>query len=293
MVACNVTLKITGSIPISINIKTAKLIADIKNERTTRLSGEVKEADIIDNGDGAVAAYDLKSPLIRVKNNAAAVVEVYGSHDFKMDNRDRGHIYYKGEGTVSELNETIKGTICREEYSAAPLPVKKDIPTKDSIINGFNRDSLFRLMMARDQQHRGSNHGDSAKYIHEDDAENFICLKWYFEHFGYPHFSDMEYQVGLGAMIMHIDNYENFMQLRDVLLRAVMDGNLLPSTYAYACDRSMIAKDHDRPRYFYFFPGSDWDLKYKPTTSEFEGVNKLRKEIGLPSYPGLLNGKYF
>lgn len=301
MNACNITLRITGSIPISIRVKTEKLIAEINNEMTTKLSGDAKEVDIIDNGTGAVEAYDVINSLLRVKNKSIAAVEVYSANDFKIDNSGSGYIYYKGEGTVSELKESIKGTVCREEYKTTVIiaPVKQDVPLIRKETRGFNTDSLFQVMMERDQRHRKVKLDDTI-HCALDDAENFICLKWYLKKYGYPKISIDTLMTMFPTLFMHIDNYENFMQIRGILLQAMKDGKLQPNTYAYSYDRSMIGDDrnksvtsHHRPCYFYFLPGSEWDKQYKPTPKELEEVNKQREIINLPPYPGLLNGKYF
>ena len=305
-------LKISGSIPISVNLKLmchqpqhtsasfndkinhSRLVAEIDNARTTNLSGDLEEADIVNNGAGAMKAYDLKVDLLRIRNNSIAAVEVYSDHEFNINNTGSGHIYYRGEGTVRELKESMKGTTCREDYTAEEKPALAKTATIASKIttSGFNTDSFFLIMSDRDQLHRQHlKQGDTLQTT-QDDAENFICLQWYLEHYGYPEFNNMELNGLLAAIIDHIDNYENFEAVKIYLLKAVKEGKLLPNTFAYANDRSFIAA-HKRPLYYYFFAGSEWDNRYKPDAEEQKAVNSIRHEIGLPDYPHFLNGKYF
>ena len=302
-------LSISGSIPISVTVQVschdvnhkgdpfydkvnhAKLIADINNARTTRLSGDLEEADILNNGSGALDAYDLRPDLLRIRNNSSAAAEVYSMNDFKINNTGTGHIYYKGEGTVSELKESTAGTVCREEYISQKKP---DLRSDKPIVKtktGFNTDSLFEIMLERDQLHRK---GKSNETLHtsEDDAENFECLKWYLSKYGYPEFDKDILKAMFPTLLMHIDNYENFMQIKGYLLKALKNHKLAPNTYAYSYDRSLIAACM-QPIFYYFLPGSVWDKQYKPTIEEQKKVNDARQDIGLPDYPLLLHGKNF
>ena len=302
-------LSISGSIPISVTVQVschdvnhkgdpfydkvnhAKLIADINNARATRLSGDLEEADILNNGSGALDAYDLRPDLLRIRNNSSAAVEVYSMNDFKINNTGNGHIYYKGEGTVSELKESAAGTVCREEYISQKKPdSRSDKPTIKNK-TGFNTDSLFEIMLERDQLHRQGKSNETLQ-TSEDDAENFECLKWYLSKHGYPEFDKDLLKAMFPTLLMHIDNYENFMQIKGYLLKALKTRKLAPNTYAYSYDRCLIAA-HLAPIYYYFLPESVWDKQYKPSIKEQKKVNAARQEIGLPDYPLLLNGKSF
>ena len=303
MMGCeNTHIKINGSIPISICEKEAsqraygavrnkhsRLLLEANNARSIKLKGHIDEADIINTGTGAVMAYELRADKIRVRNTNIAAVEVYSAVELKINNTGTGHVYYKGEGSLSELKEQLANSTCREEYLPDTKPLEttstKPISAKSSL--GFNADSLFEAMLERDQKPRKVKPGDT---IHStiEDTENFECLKWYFSHYGYPDVA----AIYPATLIMHIDNYQRFMQLDKYLLQAVKEKKLQSNTYAYSYDRSLLAAGM-RPRYFYFFRDSEWDIQNKLTKEETIEVNKHRQEIGLPEYPKLLNGKYF
>jgi hypothetical protein len=306
-------LKITGSIPVSIftkvschpvsfikgenydKINHAKLIAEIDNMRTTRLRGVLDEVVIVNSGSGGVLAFDLSTYIMRMRNTSNAASEIYSYNSFEIINRGEGHIYYKGEGTLTELKEISAGSICREEYTDGDRHELMPIETKSDTIGvgkiAFNTDSLFQLMLDRDQIHRRVKKGDTMHTI-QDDTDNFLCLNWFLGKYGYPEISSSTLRAMMPTLFIHIDNYERFMAINKYLLKAVKEGKLLPNTYAYSYDRSMISAGL-RPGYYYFIPGSEWYDLYKPSLSELPEVNKHRKEIGLPDYPMLLNGKYF
>ena len=308
-------LKISGSIPISIKIQVichrvthlsdpayakinyAKLVVEINNARTTRLSGDIEEADILNNGTGQVSAFGLNADLLRVKNNTAAAVEVFSNRNFAINNAGSGHVYYKGEGKLSELKASVKETVCWEgngdTISSLTGTLNLSVARPENRKIEFNSDSLFQIMVERDQNHRKHPFDSTmALAAKDDDIENFKCLKWYLEKYGYPELRTYPVNQMFPTLFDHIDNYENFIQVKDILLKAVKEGKLLANTYAYSCDRSMIA-GHKKPYYYYFFPDSDWDIQNKPTKNEVQEINKHRKEINLPDYPKLLNGKYF
>lgn len=128
------SLKITGSIPISIKaqvnchnveynkgkaydkINHAKLILDVNNERTTTISGMLDEAIISNTGTGALRAYALKTYKMTLLNSSKASAEIYSAGDFKINNTRDGHVYYRGEGQLGLMKELVAGTVCREDY---------------------------------------------------------------------------------------------------------------------------------------------------------------------------------
>jgi hypothetical protein len=304
MICPGAHLKISGSIPISIHVNTVchhashstnafldkmnytKLIADIDNACTTKLSGDIEEADILNSGTGALKAYDLRTDVVRIKNNSKASAEVNSAKQFYINNTAAGHIYYTGGGAVNELKEAIKESVCKEEYTSANTVIART----DTIIRndktGFNTDSLFTMMLERDQSHRRNiKEGDTIRAA-GDDTENFACLKWYLDKYGFPVFNEDQLTGMFPTLLMHIDNYDRFMSIQPYLVKALQEGTLTPNTYAYSYDRSLIA-GHMRPMFFY------WNDRIKPDASELEKVNKSRHEIGLPDYPLLLNGKNF
>lgn len=304
MICPGAHLKISGSIPISIQINTtchrvshstnaflkkldyAKLVADIDNARTTALSGDIDEADILNSGTGALKAYELQTDLLRIRNSSNASAEVYSDQHFFLNNTTDGHIYYSGKGSVSELKEPIKETVCREEYGIDRHKAIETDTVHQRDKTGFNTDSLFTLMLERDQRHRTNVKEADTLHTTADDSENFICLKWYLDQYGYPVFNEDQLTAMFPVLIIHIDNYDRFMSIKQQLLKAVKEGKLAPNTYAYAYDRSLTA-GHLRPLFFY------WNDRIKPDPYELDKVNSSRHEIGLPDYPQLLNGKNF
>ena len=292
----NLNLNVSGRIPVNLSLFADKLIADINNQRTTTLNGRITESAIVNNGIGEMSAFGLVSDKVRVKNSGLSAMEIMGNEDIQIENSARSYIYYKGSGNLSKLKEAITGSSCREAGGISQIPVidqqkEKSNPTTPSFNNDFNTDSLFASMIERDQKHRRIRIGDTM-HTAADDSLNFVCLKWYLLKYGYPELHNDSLKGMIQTLFIHIDNYTHFEQIKLLLSKALKEKKITPNTYAYSCDRSMIA-DNKRPIYFYFFVGSDWDKRYKPTKDEIPEVNKQRKLIGLPNYPLLLNGKYF
>jgi hypothetical protein len=284
----------TGTLnPNAINY--ARLVAQINNTRATTIAGDIEEAVIINDGIGEIKAAGLKADLLQVRNNTTSSIEIYSDHDLRINNTDSGYVYYSGKGAITELKQAGQGIVCRDESLVTDTSPAGHVEVSTQIKRvrdfGFDTDSLFGAMIVRDQRHRQGKPGDTMHRA-KDDAENFACLRWYLAKYGYPEFRADSLEGMCAAVFMHIDNYANFMQIKDELLKAVKEGKMQPNTYAYAYDRSLIA-GHKDPVYYYFVPGSEWDTTLKPAKEYLPLVNKQRKQIGLPDYPLLLNGKYF
>lgn len=290
-------LKITGSTPIAFDIRTRKLYAEISNLNTTSLMGEVEETVILNNNNGLLSCFNLKSNTLRLKNSGNGSVEIYGDKQLEITNQNMGHVYYSGAGILTKKIEAISGSICKEEnapcssltYLSGKAAQTEEITNNTQI--EFNTDSLFQVMMERDQRHRKSKQVDTINTLMED-AENFSCLKWYLNKYGYPDIKTDSLRVMFTTLFMHIDNCSNFLEIKDLLAKAVKDKKLQPNVYAYSYDRSLIASKKE-PIFYYFPPGSAFEIQHKPLKEDLPKINKARKEIGLPVYPYLLNGKYF
>lgn len=115
------------------------------------------------------------------------------------------------------------------------------------------------------------------------DAINFAELLYLFDTKGFIKLSG-EAMANRVTLLYHIDDYNKFKKIDNVLKYAIKRGKLHPGNYAYAYDRSRIASNLT-PKYYWFIPDTEMELNSKPPKSKIKGINKERKKIGLPSYP--------
>ncbi|MBS1595005.1 MAG: DUF2807 domain-containing protein [Bacteroidetes bacterium] len=307
-------LKVTGSIPITIHVKVAchkvahlpgpegalqpgginytHLVAEINNARTTTLTGDIEEMDILHTGSGQLSAYELKADLVRIRHTTLAPAEVYSDHELQITGSGGGYVYYRGAGRLSSINLSAGAVACHEEGGppiASSPPVVPLHTGGKKLVSGFDTDSLFAEMILRDQAHRRN--GVTTETV-ADDSINFELLRWYMARYGYPIFEADSLMGMSAALFMHIDRRDHFELIKTKLQQAVRDGKMLANTYAYTCDRCMIA-GQEAPVYYYFPPGSDFDLKYVPQGAALDRANRDRADIGLPPYHSWLHGKYF
>lgn len=286
---------IEGSNPAFITLMGATLIANINDESTVYIGGNLYDALIEKKGSGMLAAYDLKTGNMKLKDLGIGATEVYANVSLMVHNDSAGNIYYKGTATSLDIKETGTGVSCREGYGdtikgdiVAETPKSQNL--KHHITDGIDVDSLFADMMERDQKPRRIKAGEIIQ-AKAADNENFRILKWFLDKYGYPEIGTDSTRAMFPTLFVHIDDYGHFMQIKDHLLKAVKDGKLPPNEYAYAYDRSMTSSSRV-PYYYYLMPGSPLQMKYKPSGKEKKEVDQRRKEIGLPAYPLLFNGNY-
>lgn len=139
-------------------------------------------------------------------------------------------------------------------------------------------------MIAIDQKYRNDSILSLNKALCDSiDSLNFIKLHRLFERNGFIklHGEAMANRV---TLLYHIDDYNNFIKVKQMLKKAVKNGCLHPSNYAYALDRSRIASNL-KPKYYWFIPDSELEQNNIPSKSKINTVNKERKKIGLPPYP--------
>lgn len=92
----------------------------------------------------------------------------------------------------------------------------------------------------------------------------------------------------ISALYVHLDNYNDFLEMEDHLLELLHNGYLTANEYAWIYDRSYNEK-HETLYYYFSLNAPHKTANYKPvkelTKEETNEINTRRAKIGLPPLP--------
>lgn len=96
------SLKITGSGDIRMEVNTPEIVSDIVGSGTITLKGETKDETIHISGVGNYHANELKAENVNVKIAGSGDVKVFAETTLDINIDGVGSVYYKGTATVKQ-----------------------------------------------------------------------------------------------------------------------------------------------------------------------------------------------
>jgi hypothetical protein len=98
-----------------LHIDVQKLTAELDAVGATILTGSATEATLDNSSVGKLAAYDLRTDILSIDNNAVGSVEVDAEKEISINHKGVGSLHYKGAAKVKSLKDDGVGKVTKAD----------------------------------------------------------------------------------------------------------------------------------------------------------------------------------
>lgn len=180
-----------------------------------------------------------------------------------------GREYGKGFGrtkTIDSCQEAINATLAKEQS------------IHEHHFN-FTYKEMIDSMIVDDQASR-SGEGSSAQLVQNTDSINMIKILNLIENYGFPSDRLIGHNSAMQAfiIILHMDRDTGNIIFKPILDKALQEGKIDPSQYAWIVDRRRYWSERNLEPYYYHIYTETFD---QLSIAEVEEINRRRLNIGL------------